>query len=134
MKERDPFSFGADARRLIDQPHAGVPTAVECGVEILDGETDVMDSGASGGDELADWGGRIRGFEQLDQRIPGGEPGDSGPVGIVQGDGREAEDISIEGQDRVEVADRDAYVGDGGAATCGFLHRVSGLAPGVNVH
>ena len=53
MQEGDSFSLGADARRLVDEPNAVRAAALERAVEIVDGETDVMNARPAFGDELA---------------------------------------------------------------------------------
>src|SRR3954471_7514602 len=120
MNEGDALSFGSQPRGLIDQADAGVATPVERGIEVVHGETDVMDSGASRGHELADWRRGILRFEELDQRLSGGEPFDPGTVRIVERDGVHLKHVSIEGQDRVQIAHRDADVRDA-RTTTGWL-------------
>ena len=126
MQERDALSLRADAWRLVDQTNAGVATAGERSVEIVDHEADVMDSRSPLGNELPD--GRIRdvGLKQLDQRFAGGEPSDSGAIGIVQGNDGHAEDIAIEREERFETVDGDADVRDPRTTTGGFLQGTVG--------
>ena len=116
MDERDSLAFGADARRLVDEPEAGVAAAAESGIEVVHGETDVMDPGSPGGHELADRGRGIFRFEQLHQRVAGGKSRNPGSVRIVKRDVLELEYTSIEGKNRFQVADGDANVRDGGAS------------------
>ena len=54
VEERDTFPFGADAGCLVDEANSGGAAASEGTVEVVDGEADVMDAGATFGDELAD--------------------------------------------------------------------------------
>ena len=54
VQERDTFPLGAEPRRFVDQPNAGLAAARERTVEIVDREADVMDARAAFGDELAD--------------------------------------------------------------------------------
>lgn len=54
MQKRDPFLLGADAGGLVDEPNAGRTTTLEGGVEVIDGEAEVMDSGPTLGHKSAD--------------------------------------------------------------------------------
>jgi hypothetical protein len=85
-----------------------------------------MDSGAAPGDELAD--GRFRGigFEKLDERVAGFEPGDPGTVRILEVDLVQAEQVAVEGKDVVERAHGDSHVGDA-RGTAGNVSHVSAL-------
>lgn len=122
MDEGDALTFGADSGSLIDQSEAGGAAAVEGGIDVVDGEADVMDSGTSGGYEFADWGRGVTGFEKLDQRIPGGKSGDARAIGVVEFDVSQPQDVSVKGKDGFEVPHRDADVGDG-RATGSIIHR-----------
>ena len=54
MEERDAFLFRADAGGLVDEANAGGSTTLQCGIEVVDGEANVMNPGAAFGDEPAD--------------------------------------------------------------------------------
>lgn len=54
MEERDTFPLGPEPGGFVDEAEAGIPTAPERTVQVVDGEADVMDAGAAFGDELAD--------------------------------------------------------------------------------
>ena len=126
MNEGNALSFGTKARCLVDQSEAGVAAAVERGVEVVDSKANVMDAGPPRGDELADRGLRVGRFKQLDEGVAGGEPDDSGAVGIVQRYVLQLQHVCIEGEDRLEVADRNADVGDRRANGSIFLsHEIS---------
>src|SRR2546423_14813452 len=116
MEKGDALSFGAEARGLVDEPDGGSAAALEGGVEVVDDEADVMNAGAAFCDELCD--GRVcrGGLEQLDERLAGGETGDTGSVGIIEGHLRHTEDVAIKGNQRVESLHGDADMGDAGAA------------------
>src|SRR5215211_3495147 len=114
MEERDTFPFGAEPGCLVDQPEAGGPASAKRTVQVVDGEADVMDAGATFGDELADGGVRISSLEQLDQGVAGREAPDTGSIGVVERDFGKVEQIAVEGEDLVERAHGDPNVGDAG--------------------
>ena len=127
MQEGDAFAFGADAGRLVDQPQSGCSAARKRPVEVVHGETHVMDAGAPLGHELPD--GRVLGlgFEQLNQRFSGSDTRDGGAIGIVERNFGHSEDITIQGHERIEGLHSDPYVCDARAATgftwtIGFSH------------
>ena len=74
MQKRDAFAFGTDAGSVIDESDPFAAAAVECSIQIVDGEADVMDAGPAFGDELGN--GRIGSLslEQLDQGVAGASP------------------------------------------------------------
>lgn len=97
MDEGDTFAFGADARDFVDQAKAEGSAAFEGGVEVIDGETDMMESWTAFLEEPTDGAIGVAGFEELDEGIAGGDGADRGTVGIVERHLRESQDISIEG-------------------------------------
>jgi len=123
MNEGDAFPLGADSRRLIDEAEARGPTTFEGGVEVVDGETDVMNARAARGDKLADGGSGVGRFEELDERIAGSKANDARTIGVIEGYLFQLENVSIERQDGIEVADGDADMGDRGTATGRMIHR-----------
>ena len=126
MEERDTFPFGAESRHFVDQPNAGGPAARERTVQVVDGEADVMDAGASFGDELADGRLGVLGLEKLHESLTGGEAGDARTIGIVELDLGETEQVAVEGENLVERAHGDANVGDA-RSTAGDVGHVSAL-------
>lgn len=122
MEEGNPFAFGTQPWDIVDEANAGRLAALERTVKIINGETDVMDSWPSPGDEFADgrvWG---PGFEQLDEGFSGHQAGDSRAIGIIERHVGHAEDVAIEWQDLVERGNSETDVGDAGAAWCGICH------------
>jgi thioredoxin 1 len=114
MEEGDAFAFGAATRHLIDELHAGSLAPRQRGVEVADSETDVMDARSALGEELPDGGiGFVR-LKEFDEGIPGGEAGDARAIGVIERDGRQAEQVAVERQDRFERLHGDADVGNGG--------------------
>ena len=126
MEERNTFPLGTEPGRLVDEANAGGTAARERTVEIVDGEADVMDSGAAFGDELADGSVRPLGLEQLDEGVTRSESGDPRAVGVVEGDVGEIEQIAVEGKDLVERTHGDADVSDARGAA-GDVGHVSAL-------
>lgn len=54
MQESDVLAFGADTRLLIDEANSRGAAAIERRGEVIDDETDVVDSRSAFGDEFAD--------------------------------------------------------------------------------
>ena len=126
MEEGDTFPLGTLARGLVDQPNSRGAATLQGGVEIVDGEADVMDTGTTFGDELADGRVWIFRLEQLDERFTGGETSDTGTVGVVQLDFGKSEQVAVEGENIVERAHGDPHVGDA-SCTAGCVSHVSAL-------
>ena len=120
VEERDALALRTGAGRLVDEPDAGGAAARQGGVQILDGEADVMDAGAALREEPGD--GRVRGLglEQLDERVAGLESGNAGTIRIIEPHLGHAEDIPVERQERVEGMHRDSNVRDAGASGLGW--------------
>src|SRR5690242_7953778 len=114
MEEGDTLALRADPRGLVDEADARGAATGEGAVEVVHLEADVMDAGPAPGDELADGAVRRLAFEELDERLAGGQPRDAGAIGVVQRHFGHAEDVAVEGQDLVEGADGDAHVGNTG--------------------
>src|SRR5581483_10653030 len=95
MQEGDALALGAEPRLFVDQADAELTAALEGSLEVVDGEADMVNSRPAFRDEFPD--GRVGdvGLEQLDERIPGREPGDAGAVGVVERDFGEAEHVAI---------------------------------------
>ena len=119
MEKRDALAFCAHAWRLIDQTEAGVTTATECSVKVVDGEADVMDSSAAPGDELPDRRVRAIGLEELDERLSGLQSRDSGAVGVLEVRIWQSKDVSTEGKEVADGPQRDSHVGDSRSAAFG---------------
>lgn len=116
VQERDPLSLGAEAGDGIDEAYPRGAAPCECGIEVMHGKTDVMDTGTAFGDELANW--RVGGLrlEQFDQRFSGLQAADACTIRIVESYIRQAEDVTIEGQDLAECVNGDADMGNAGWA------------------
>ena len=55
VEERNLLPLGADAGRFVDKPDTCLSTAIESGVQVGDGEADVMDAGPATRHEGSDW-------------------------------------------------------------------------------
>jgi len=116
MQEGDAFAFSTEPRGLIHEGDPGVATRREHGVEVVHGETQVMDPRPAFVQILGDRGvGALR-FKELDQRVTGGNAGDAGPVAVAEGHDRESEDVAKEGEGIIDGANGEAEMRDGGAA------------------
>jgi thioredoxin 1 len=114
MDEGDPASAGADARRVVDQAIPGRAARREGRVEIGHPVADVMNARPSAVEKLGD--GSVRGErrKQLDFGFPKGQRDNGSAVGLLERMRRESQDITIEGQRRVEVRHGDANMSDAG--------------------
>ena len=54
MQKCDGFAFGAKARLVVDDANAGGAAALECSREVVHDKADVVNTGSTLGDELAD--------------------------------------------------------------------------------
>ena len=127
MQKRDPLAFGADTRALVDESDPCVSASVERGVEVIDGEAHVVNSGSALRHVARD--GRVgRGrLEELDERLACGESRDAGAVGVIELDGRETEHVAVEWHELVEGTHGDSNVRDARPARGGW-HRNSAEA------
>ena len=124
MQEGDPFAFGADARRLIDESETGRSALIQCAVEVVHGEAHMMDPGAAPGHELPDR--RVLGFcfEEFDQRFSGCEPRDLGAVGVIEWDLGQPQNITVERKQLVKGTYSDADMGYARTAADRFSHMI----------
>ena len=95
MQEGDAFLLGAKPRYLVDQSDTRGPATLQRAVEVVDRKTHMVDSRTPLGDELANRGGGVGRFQQLHERLTGGEASDPGAVGVVERDLGHPEDIAI---------------------------------------
>jgi hypothetical protein len=90
MDEGDSFPFGANARGLVNQPNSDGPAASQCSVEVIDGETDMMESWTTLFEKPADRSIGVVGFEQLDEGVTGRNRGNGGAVSVIERNFRES--------------------------------------------
>ena len=105
----------------IDRQDAGGATSGEGGIEVVDGEAEMMDAGAAFLDELGDGRAVHRRFKQFDQGVTGGVAGDSCAIGIGEWGVGQAEQVMQQRPECVVGPDGEADVGDRGpaASRCG---------------
>src|SRR5687767_2215526 len=108
MEKSDSFAFGPHPWGLVDQTDPCAATPLQCSVQIINGEADVVYAGTAFGDELCDW--RIGGFrlEQLHQRVSGTKPSDASSVGVFERLTRQPEQVAIQRKGPVESVDGNA--------------------------
>ncbi len=117
MKEGvDVLAFRADAGCLVDQGDARGAAAVQGRVEVVDGETEMVDAGAARVEELCDGRSGVSRFEELEKRLTRGECGDSSAIRIVDRRFGQAKDVAAEGQEFVDGTKGHANMGEAGAA------------------
>ena len=116
MQEGDSLAFGAESRRLVDQPQSGCSATRKRPVEVVHGEAHVMDAGATLGYEFPD--GRVfrLGFEQFHQRFSGSDTRDSGAISVVERNFGHPEDITVEREQRIEGLHGNPDMGDARAS------------------
>jgi hypothetical protein len=47
VQERDSFSLGANSGLLVDEPEPRCAAPLECAIQVVDGEADVVNAGSS---------------------------------------------------------------------------------------
>src|ERR1019366_5167735 len=114
MQKGDPLALGAHARRLVDQRDTGLTAARERRVEVVDGETDVMDAGSPLFEELRDRRARVLRFEEFNECAAGDEAGNAGAVAVAERRVGQTEHVAVEGHQRIDALHGDADVGDAG--------------------
>ena len=117
MKERDSLLLRTDPRGLIDETNAGCATPIESSVEVVHGEANMVNTGATFGDIAANR--RVRGFsfEQFNERFASREADNRCTVGVVERDFWQIEDVAIERQDLFEGPHCNSDVRDAGSPT-----------------
>lgn len=116
MQKGDALAFGTAPGFLIDRDDTGGAATGQGGVEIIDSEAQVMDSGAPLLDELGNRGSGDAWFEQFDQGITGDVACNPGAVGIGKSGVVEAENVAQERAQGVVGLHGKADVSDGGLA------------------
>lgn len=110
MDERNAFPLGAHAWHLVDEPDTRRPAPFERGTEVGCREAHMVDTRAAPCDELVDRTARGGGLEEFDQCITRSDRGNPGPVGVIDGNNGEAEDVAVEWESPFERLDRDPDV------------------------
>lgn len=82
MKKSNSFSLCADARLLVDQPDTFFSTTLECCVEIVYREANMMDARTSALDESCNRRIIVVRLEKLDESTVSIDPRDSRSVGV----------------------------------------------------
>ena len=122
MQKGDPLALCTKSGNFVDETDASRFAARQRTVDIINGETDVMDSRTASGDELANRGIGSPGFEEFDQGLSGCEAGDTRAIGVIERNIRHAEDVAVEWKDLIERTDGKADMGNAGTAWCGICH------------
>jgi hypothetical protein len=90
MDEGDSLAFGADSWGLVDQSKPYGPAARQYSIEVIDGETDMMESWTTFLEKPADRSIGIAGLEQLDERVTSRHGGNGSTVGVIERNFRES--------------------------------------------
>jgi len=110
VTERDVVPPRARSRFLVDEVDAEIASAVECVLDVVGRERDVMDAALAVREVPTDRTVLAAGFEQFHVPVPGVEEQD---VQVVHGfhvDAFEFEEIDVQVRERVGVGGRDAGV------------------------
>ena len=116
MQKRDSLSLGPNPRFFVDELDPRRPATLQHGVEIVDGEADVMDSRSALGHEARDGRGGILGLQELHQRVPRGESDYARTVRIIERGLGQTQDVPEERNAPCEGLNCDPDVGYSGAA------------------
>jgi len=122
VEEGDPLPLGADTGNLVDKPESGVTAPLQHAVEVVHGETDMVNAGPTLGDVFPDRGVVSGGLQQFHERLACGEADDAGAVRIIEGHLRHLQDVAEDGQQVVDGAHGNPDVGDARAAAKRFGH------------
>ncbi len=112
MQEGNSPALSADARDVVDERGPRGAAALENGIQIPHGETDVMYGGASPGDKPPDWRIRLLCFEQLHNRAAGVEPGNPRAVGVGKLDLRQPQNFPVKRESLGDGAHGNSDMGD----------------------
>ena len=112
MQEGNSLALGAGARNVVNQPSPRGAAALEGCVQIIHGEANVMDGGASPGDEPPDRRIRLLRLEQLDNRASSVQSGYPRAVGVGQIDLRQPQNLPVERENFGDGAHRNPDMGD----------------------
>lgn len=128
MHEGDSPPSRPGPRHLVYQAISGCPAGLECSVEVGHLIADVVNAGAPPGQEFSNWTVGVERGKQLHLRVAQGQCQDGG---AINGFGRmrhDAQDVTVEGECRVQVGDSDSDVRDAGEIGhwCLAGKRVSG--------
>ncbi len=112
MQESNSLALRADARDVVNQSSPRGAAALERCVQIIHGEANVMNGGASPGDEPPDWRIRLLRLEQLDNRASSVQSGYPRAVGVGQIDLRQPKNFPVERENFGDGAHRNPDMGD----------------------
>lgn len=110
MHERDAAATGAGARGVVDEAVPSRSARRERGVEIGHAIAEVMNPGAAAGQELCDRSVRFLRCQQFDVDVAEREGNNRRAVSRFGGRGRDPEDVPVERERFVQIADGDADV------------------------
>jgi hypothetical protein len=127
VKECDSLSFRADSRGLVNQPQIGSATLLQCVVQVIYGEADMMYPRSALRNELSDRRIVRARLEEFNKRFTRGKSSDGCTVGIVKRNFGEPKHIAIEGKELVQRLDCYSDVSDASTASNGFGHGFSML-------
>ena len=122
MKEGNSLPLRAESGSLIDESDAGLATAVQHVVQVVHGETDVMDTGTAFRDELSNGRAVRLPFEKFYERFATRDSGNAGTIGVVQGYFRHQQHITQEWQQLVDGTHSESDMGNARTAALDFRH------------
>lgn len=127
MHEGDPTARRPGTWYLVYQTISGSPAGLECGIEVGDLITDVVNTGAPLGQELSNWTVGVERGEQLHFRVSEWKRQDSGAIDPFGWMRHDPQDVPVEGECRFQVGDGNSDMRNAGEIGHWFL-EVSGAA------
>ena len=112
MKKGNPLSLGSYAGDVVNQPDARSAATLQSCVQIVHGEADMVDRGASLRDKSSDRRIRRLGLQQLHYRPSGVQSDDSRSVRVGQIDVRQSQYFPVERQNLGDGAHGNPDMGD----------------------
>ncbi len=112
MQKRNALTVGADPRGLVHEPVPFGPASIEGSIEVGHLEADVVDPRTPFREKAGD--GTVLGhrLQQLDLALAKRKRNDPGAVGLGEGNGFEAQHVTVKGDGGFEICHGNADMGD----------------------
>ncbi len=114
MHEGNPAAGRSGTWDLVYQAVSGGPAGLQCRVEIGNPIADVVNAGASPGQEFSNGAVRLERGEQLHLRVTHWKRQDDGAIDTFRRMGHQPEDVPVKGKRGFQVGDGDSDMGNAG--------------------